>query len=330
MSQPTQPDLPTQPDQPGRDYAHLLPLLQRIPGVDASTAVITPLDNGITNQNYRVDINTHEDGSGSKKHRRESIVLRVSGQGTHLLGIDRRREYTCSLLAAQVGVGAQVLHFFPEEEVLVTRYIEGAGLSEERASQPAMLTRIVASLRRYHEHISTFPGTFSPFETVRIYHARALAYGVTFPAILPQVLALMQRIEAALTPVQRIRPCHNDLLASNFIDDGHTIRIIDWEYAGMGDLFFDLGNMAVNHQLNEEQCRFLLQSYFGAVYPPDLAHLHLMRLSSDLREAFWGFLQLGISTLDFDYHTYGMQHLERFLHTVASSPFEQWLHDIQT
>src|SRR5690242_9550279 len=150
-------------NQPKQFYPQLLPLLQRIPGIaiDASTAVITSLDNGITNQNYRIDT-----AAG------ESIVLRVSGQGTRLLGIDRMHEYTCSLLAAQVGVGAEVLHFFADEEILVTRYISGEGLTEERATQPDMLARIVASLRRYHEHINAFPSVFSPFETVRIYHAR--------------------------------------------------------------------------------------------------------------------------------------------------------------
>ena len=106
-------------------------------------------------------------------------------------------------------------------------------------------------------------------------------------------------------------------------------RIIDWEYAGMGDRFFDLGNFAVNQSLNEEQCEDLLQHYFGMVRTPDLAHLHLMRLTSDLRESFWGFLQLGISTLDFDYHEYAYRHLNRFLQNAATPQFTQWLHAIQ-
>ena len=52
-----------------------------------------------------------------------------------------------------------------------------------------------------------------------------------------------RRIELAFlsNPVE-MRPCHNDLLNANFIDDGTRIRIVDWEYAGMGDPFFDLGN----------------------------------------------------------------------------------------
>ena len=96
----------------------------------------------------------------------------------------------------------------------------------------------------------------------------------------------------------------------------------------MGDMFFDLGNFAVNQSLNEEQCQLLLRYYFGEVKPADLAHLHLMRLASDLRESFWGFLQLGISELDFDYFEYAHHHLNRFLRNVATTQFEQWLQEV--
>ena len=141
---------------------------------------------------------------------------------------------------------------------------------------------------------------------------------------------VMEQIEQAISVLYQPRPCHNDLLASNFIDDGRTIWILDWEYAGMGDIFFDLGNFAVNQALNEEQCELLLRYYFGEVRSTDVAHLHLMRLSSDLREAFWGFLQMGISELDFDYHEYAHRHLNRFLQNVATPQFKKWLQNVGT
>jgi thiamine kinase-like enzyme len=295
---------------------HLAAILHQVPGWKEASLTVTPLEGGITNQNFRVAVNG------------ESYVLRVGGKGTHILGIDREREHICTALAAQVGVGAEVIYFLASEDALVTRFIVGENLTPERAAQPEMLTRVVDSIKRYHAG-PAFPGTFSPFETVRTYHKLALDYGVTFPDLLPRVFALMQQIEEALVAVQKIRPCHNDLLASNFIDDGATIRIIDWEYAGMGDLFFDLGNFAVNQSLNEELCIQLLSAYFGEVRPADLAHLQLTRLGSDLRESFWGFLQLGVSELDFDYREYAHHHFNRFLHNVANAPFEQWLQDVR-
>lgn len=291
-------------------------ILSQNPAWNGSEIVVTPLVGGITNQNYRLDIGE------------EVLVLRISGKGTHLLGIDRGRECTCTTLAAQVGVGAEVVYFFPSEDALVTRFIVGESISPQVAVQPEMLKRIVDAMRRYHTAPS-FPGTFSPFNTVRAYHQLAREHGVTFPDTLPSVFTLMESIEEALKNVQQLKPCHNDLLASNFIDDGRAIRIIDWEYAGMGDLFFDLGNFAINQEFNDDQCKLLLRFYFGEARPNDIAHLYLMRLASDLRESFWGFLQLGISELDFDYHEYAYHHFQRFLHNVATSPFEQWLQDVR-
>lgn len=293
-------------------------ILSQVPGWSAADAVVTPLVGGITNQNYRVDITG------------ESFVLRIGGKGTHLLGIDRGHERTCTAIAAQMGVGAEVIHFLVSEsdEVLITRFIPGAGISPETAARPEMLRRIIDAMLRYHAG-PDFPGVFSPFQTVRSYHRLALEYNVAFPATLPRVFSLLAQIKAAISPLQQPKPCHNDLLASNFIDDGRTIWILDWEYAAMGDLFFDLGNFAVNQLLDEEQCEFLLRYYFGEVRTADLAHLHLMRLASDLRESFWGFLQLGISGLDFDYAAYAHHHLERFLSNVATPQFEQWLQDVR-
>ncbi len=290
-------------------------ILEQIPGWSGKERVLSPLTGGITNQNYRVDI------AG------ETFVLRVGGKGTRLLGIDRGREHTCTAIAAQMGVGAEVMYFLASEDALVTRFIVGNGIAPETAAQSETLKRIVTSMKRYHKG-PDFPGTFSPFETVRDYHKKALERGVTFPDTLPQVYTLMARIEDAIGPLHKPKPCHNDLLASNFIDDGNTIWILDWEYAAMGDIFFDLGNFAVNQALNDEQCATLLRYYFGEVRPADVAHLHLMRLGSDLRESFWGFLQSGVSELDFDYHEYAHYHLNRFLGNVATPEFDHWLHDV--
>ena len=294
-------------------------ILAQIPGWKNSALLIAPLVGGITNQNYRVDIGG------------ETFVLRVGGKGTQLLGIDRAREHACTAIAAQVGVGAEVIYFLASEDVLVTRFIVGASISPETAVQPETLSRIVASIKRYHAG-PAFPGTFSPFETVRSYYSLSLEHGVTFPDTLSQAFALMAQIEQALDVPQKLQqpmPCHNDLLASNFIDDGQAIWILDWEYAGMGDIFFDLGNFAVNQALDDEQCELLLRYYFGEVRVVDLAHLHLMRLGSDLRESFWGFLQMGISELDFDYRQYAHHHLNRFLQNAATPQFKRWLQDVR-
>jgi thiamine kinase-like enzyme len=123
-------------------------------------------------------------------------------------------------------------------------------------------------------------------------------------------------------------PCHNDLLNANFLDDG-AIRIVDWEYAGMGDRFFDLGNFSANHGFTDDHDRVLLSAYFGApARDADLAAVRLMRFMSDFREAMWGVVQQAISELDFDFVTYADEHFERLRATAAEPRFEGWLRTV--
>ena len=98
------------------------------------------------------------------------------------------------------------------------------------------------------------PGLFVPLRIVEAYRALALARGVRIPAEYELAAAIGRRIELACleAPIE-LRPCHNDLLNANFIDDGARIRIVDWEYAGMGDPFFDLGNFSINHELTPDE-----------------------------------------------------------------------------
>ena len=92
---------------------------------------------------------------------------------------------------------------------------------------------------------------------------------------------------------------------------------MDWEYAGMGDPFFDLGNFAVNHGLDADGERLLLESYGS----DDVEALTLMRFMSDFREAMWGVVQQAISTLEFDFRAYADEHFERLERTAAEPGF---------
>jgi len=154
---------------------------------------------------------------------------------------------------------------------------------------------------------------------VRSYYSLARERHVRFPDGLEHALERLAQIEQDLRSGDLPCPCHNDLLAGNFIDDGTSVRIIDWEYGGMGDRFFDLGNLAVNNEFGEEHERTLLKCYFGDVNADHLRRLRLMRLASDMREAMWGFLQAAISTLDMDYLAYGRKHLERFINAPGAA-----------
>jgi thiamine kinase-like enzyme len=286
-------------------------LIERVPGWAGKVQQVDPLEGGITNRNYRVLVGD------------DAFVIRVPAETGALLGIDRAVEHAVSRAAAAAGVGPEVIAFLEPEGALVTRFIVGRPVSEAEVHDPRMLQRIAQALRRIHQ-AAPVPATFSPFRVVEAYALTTQRHGGRLPAAFERARPIAREIETAL-PSEPPVLCHNDLLNANFIDDGATIRIVDWEYAAMGDRFFDFGNFAVNHQLSETDEMTLLAEYFGRVTPSQQARLRLMRIMSDFREAMWGVVQQAISTLDVDFDAYARRHFDR-LFTAAGDPrFDDWL-----
>ena len=239
-------------------------------------------------------------------------------------------EHAATVAAAGVGVGPEVVAFIRPEGYLVTRFIIGQPVSENAVRDPATLARVADSIRRIHGG-PAIPGLFVPLRICDAYHALATARGVPEPAGWDAARTAGRRIERALLDAPLpLAPCHNDLLNANFIDDGERIRIVDWEYAGMGDLFFDLGNFSINHELSPDQDAAFLCAYDQTNAPDSarLARLTLMRVVSDFREAMWGVLQQAISTLDVDFVAYADEHFDRLLRHATEPRFEQALHEV--
>ena len=293
-------------------------ILQRIPGfVLKEQPVITELTGGITNKNYKITLNG------------ESYVLRMGGNETKYLGIDREVEYECSRLAAQIGIAPEPIAFIAPEGFILARFISGKSIAAEEIRTEENIRRVVESMRAYHA-LESFPGSFSPFRVAEDYARTAYGFNVRLPDKMDWYLEKSGEIEKAMyarEPLQ-LRPCHNDLLNGNFIDDGANIRILDWEYAGMGDIFFDLGNFAIQHEFNDEQDEILLRAYFGNPTDSQRAYQKLMKIMSDLREAMWSQVQIGVSQLDFDYAGYGQKYFERFEASTSGSDYANWLHAI--
>ena len=278
------------------------------------SATILDLSGGITNRNYKVEV------GGA------AYVVRMGGQNTSLLGIDRVTEHAASLRAAEIGVGPEVEAFSESEGWLVTRFIEGRPVPPEEIRRPDGIRRMAAVLRKIHG-AAVIPGRFDAHAVVDQYRIEALAHGVSVPPEFVAAHEVSERIRAVRGPLALV-PCHNDLLNANFLDDGE-IRIVDWEYAGMGDRFFDLANLSVNHEFGLDEDRMLVAVYFGDEKAADLAALRLMRFMSDFREAMWGVLQSGISELDFDFKGYAAKHFQRLQSTAADPQFEKYFASLQ-
>ncbi len=273
---------------------------------------LEPLGGGITNRNFKV---TLLDGA--------RVVLRVGGKDTELLGIDRDNEHEATRAAAEAGLAPEVVAFVEPEGYLVTRFVDGGPVPVEDVRRLATLREIAGGLRRFHDG-PAIPGRFDSFRVVEAYCATATGRGVALPPGYAAAKEVADRIESA-RGVQPPAPCHNDLLNANFITDGERIWIVDWEYAGMGDRFFDLANFSVNHALSADENEELLRLYFEEVLEDDVRSLTLMRFMSDFREAMWGVVQQGLSELEFDFADYAESHFERLRATADDPAFREAL-----
>lgn len=283
---------------------------------DAMDLKVSFLSGGITNRNYRVDVDD------------ASFVLRLSGEKTELLGIDREHECRAQHVAAEAGIAPEVIDFLRPEGYLITRFIEGRSIPPEELRQPANLQHVAGLLRTMHG-MPEIPGRFNSFQVVRDYMRVARDHQIAFPPNFDERLQRMNEAEAALgARALPLRPCHNDLLNANFLL-GDRLYILDWEYAGMGDIFFDLANLSSNHELTADEEGLLLEGYFGEVRPHHVAHLNIMKVMSDFREAMWGLVQLGISTLEFDFRDYAEKHFQRLTQKLQDPRWKKWLADVR-
>jgi thiamine kinase-like enzyme len=291
----------------------LLGVIAAVPEWAGLEPEVTPITLGITNRNFRVDIGG------------ESFVVRLSGRDTELLGIDRAAEYEAASAAAAAGVAPEVFAYLPEHRALVTRFIVADPLPEADLERPEILEAVVHAIKAIHA-IPRIPSRFDPFRVVREYRHTAESRGVAIPPAYHDALARADQIELAFrsAPIPE-RACHNDLLNANFlVREGHVF-VVDYEYAGMGDPFFDLGNLSINNGMSEDAQRTLLELYFGRETPANAARLQLMRIMSDFREAMWGVVQQALSTLDFDYVDYAARHFTRCLTSADDRRFPTWL-----
>ncbi len=283
----------------------------------ASDLKTTPLTGGITNLNYRID-------ADGKSH-----VLRITGADTELLGIRREIEHAANKAAGELGVAPEVEYFIEPEGYLVTRYVNGAHIPPEEMVKEENIRRVAEKVRTFHRHAPPLDGQFDVFRRVEMLTDVSRRNNCKFPANFDWIQGRMREVAAAFnhdpyTPT----PIHGDLLNLNFLDENGEIFILDWEYSGMGDIYFDLANFSHHHRLSDEQVRLWLQAYFGEATPQRFARLKLMWPMSEVHESMWGTTQTGISKLNEDFQGYADLWFGRATEAMQDPRWNEWLAEV--
>jgi thiamine kinase-like enzyme len=278
---------------------------------------VSPLSGGLTNENYLVEA----DG--------ERYVMRLPGSSTELLSIDRANEVFNARAAASVGIGPKVVEHVPQLNLMVLEFIEGQTMSAATLQSARMARRMAESFKRLHG-APRFLKDFDMFRLIEEYLRIVEEHGVRIPPDYRHRLPLVGEIERAVRvgSVPTVS-CHNDLLCENFIDDGRSLRIVDYELSGNNDPCFDLGNTAQEARLDDELRAVLCEAYFGRIDSQQLARMNLFALMSDVGWTLWGAIQAKISTLDFDFADYYTTRWARALAVMDSDRLQGWLRQAQ-
>ena len=292
-------------------------VVTKIPEWDGKDVSITSLSGGLTNSNFKVEV----DGT--------PYFVRVPGASTELLAVNRENEYHNSKAAFVAGVGPKVLYHLSEYDVMVLEFINGKTMSKDTLNEPGQPTRMAETIKKLHGG-PRFLLDFNMFRLTEYYLTTCKERHIKIPDGYLDRVSTFVRIERAMSvnPLPTV-PCNNDLLAENYIDDGKQLWLIDYEYSGNNDPTFELGNTCQEMQFNEIQIKEICAAYFGDARPNLIARMKLNMIMSDVGWGLWAAIQAKISRIDFDFWNWAIERWGRAMDKMHSREFARWLEDVE-
>jgi thiamine kinase-like enzyme len=290
----------------------VLPRIRALAGRETS---VSELSGGLTNLNYLVE------ADGTK------LVVRIPGASTDLLAVDRANERHNAAAASTTGVSPRIVEYLDDVSVMVLEFIDGQTMSGAALRDRGMQERMAASLRRLHT-APRFLYDFDMFRTVEFYLRICAEHEVPIPGDYAEHRPDVAQVERALSarPISTV-PCHNDLLAENYIDDGRQLWIVDFEYSGNNDPCFELGDTAQECGFDQDERARLCEAYFGEATPALMARMNLHALMADVGWTLWAAIQATISAIEYDFTGWAVERWDRALAVFASEDYGRWLVD---
>ena len=247
-------------------------------------------------------------GLTNRVYRLGEFCLRIPGKGTEEY-ISRANEAVAAREAARADVSPQLLHFDDVTGVMATRFVDDAVTMspQEFRARSGSPARAGEAFRRLHTSDAVFPFRFELFAMIDDYLKVLSTKDVALPAGYHDVV---READGAVRAALAARPlplaaCHCDPLCENFLDTGTRMWIVDWEYSGMNDPMWDLGDLSVEGGFDAAQEQEMLVAYFGGEPSAgDRGRVAIYKAMCDLLWTLWGLIQLANGNPADDFRAY--------------------------
>lgn len=283
----------------------------------ASSATITRLG-GLTNLVFKIE------APGA------AYCLRLPGKGTEAY-INRTVEATNARAAAAAGVSPEVVAF-GDDGVMATRFVAAITMSGTLfREREGAVERAARAFRQLHERAPDFAFRFELFSMIDDYLGVLARLGAELPDGYDDVVREADSVRQALAaqPLP-LRPCHCDPLCENFLDAGDRMWIVDWEYSGMNDPMWDLGDLSVEGGFDAAMDRRLIEAYFGGpATPRDHGRMVIYKAMCDLLWTLWGLIQHANKNPADDFWAYALNRFERCKRLMRSAEFPAHLEAVR-
>lgn len=266
-------------------------------------------------------------GLTNRVYRLGDHILRIPGEGTGAY-IDRAAEAVAAAEAARVGAGPALIHADAATGLMVTQFIDAVTMTPARfLTRPGAVARAARVLRTLHRSDALFPARFDLFAQLDTYLGLLADRDVALPVGYADVVAETGAVRAALDlhPLPRVA-CHCDPLCENFLDTDSAMWLVDWEYSGMNDPMWDLGDLSVEGQFDASQDEMLLTAYFeGEALPANRGRMVIYKAMCDLLWTLWGLIQLADGNPAEDFRAYAETRFARCKALMATPDFARHL-----
>ena len=288
-------------------------LIKLIPEWNGKLIKINPINSGITNINFEVIV-------GEK-----SFFLSIPSSSSELLNIDYKNKYYNNKICGKINISPKVTHFIESENLLVTEFIKSKTSSLAIFQSSKEIEQLVNSIKLLH-NANPFLKNFNMLSQISYY--QNILKKDYMPQKLNRYVNNIKSLKNKLyLPNHKLVSCHNDLLAENIINKNNQIFIVDFDYSGNNDPCFELGNLSVEMEYDDEQINKLVRSYYGEINENIISRVNLQGVVSDIGWSLWSYVQVENSNLNFDYNAHAIYRLERAINKMDSKEYELWINN---